>query len=141
MRKYLILSALCIAIVSAGAAAQDNKTPEQREKEFYEAIEKQVERMEEQLNLEIWQVFYVDSILTHDYKAMQEEFVEMSAAKMSNSDLFYDVQDKWMEQMYQSLRKVLNDEQWAQYEKTGAARDKKARDKRAAKKNAKSVKK
>ena len=93
--------------------------------------------MEEQLELEDWQVFYVDSILTHDYKAMQDEFAAMSAAKMTNSDLFYDVQDKWMEQIYQSLRKILDDKQWAMYEKTGAARDKKARDKRAAKKNVK----
>lgn len=123
------------------AFAQEHKTPEQREKEFYEAIEKQVERMEEQLNLEDWQVFYVDSILTHDYKALQDEFALMSAAKMSNSDLFYDVQDKWMEKIYQAMRKVLDDEQWKLYEKSGAARDKKARDKRAAKTNSKPVNK
>ena len=133
MRKtitLLVASVLCFA-----TWAQENKTPEQREKEFYEAIEKQVDHMQEQLNLEDWQVFYVDSILTHDYKAMQEEVSRMSSAKMTNADLYYDVQDKWMEQMYQSIRKVLNDEQWAQYEKNGAARDKKAREKRAAKKN------
>lgn len=139
MRKIITLLAafaLCVA-----AYAQDQKTPEQREKEFYEAIEKQVETMEQQLDLEVWQVFYVDSILTHDYKAMQEEFADMSKAKMSNPDLFYDVQDKWMEQIYQSIHKVLDEKQWAQYEKLGAARDKKARDKRAAKKNNKSGKK
>ena len=139
MRNFITLLAafaLCVA-----AYAQENKTPEQREKEFYEAIEKQVETMEQQLDLEVWQVFYVDSILTHDYKAMQEEFADMSKAKMSNPDLFYDVQDKWMEQIYQSIHKVLDEKQWAQYEKLGAARDKKARDKRAAKKNNKSGKK
>lgn len=141
MKIKLILVSLCFIACASVALAQENKTPEQREKEFYEAIEKQVERLEEQLNLEDWQVFYVDSILTHDYKAMQEEFAAMSAAKMSNSDLFYDVQDKWSEQIYQSMRKILDDKQWASYEKYGAARDKKARDKRAAKKNAKSGKK
>ena len=139
MRKFITLLAavaLCVA-----AYAQENKTPEQREKEFYEAIEKQVETMEQQLDLEVWQVFYVDSILTHDYKAMQEEFTDMSKAKMSNPDLFYDVQDKWMEQIYQSMHKVLDEKQWAQYEKLGAARDKRAREKRAAKKNNKAGKK
>ena len=136
----LALGAMLTLAFSYGTAAQENKTPEQREKEFYEALEKQVEHMEEQLKLEDWQVFYVDSILTHDYKAMQDEFAIMSAAKVTNSDLFYDVQDKWMEQIYQSLRKVLNDEQWKVYEKSGAARDKKLRDKRAAKKNSKPAK-
>lgn len=138
MRIKTFILAICVALFSVSLPAQDNKTPEQREKEFYEAIEQQVERLAEQLDLEDWQIFYVDSILTHDYKAMQEEFAAMSAAKMSNPDLFYDVQDKWMEQIYQSMRKVLNDKQWALYEKYGAARDKKARDKRAAKKKAKS---
>lgn len=144
MKKILltIFFALGVAMTAMcpAAAAQDDKTPEQREKEFREAIEKQVERMETQLNLEPWQVFYADSILTHDYMALQAEFAELSAGKVSNVDLFYDVQDKWMEQMYQAFRKILNDKQWAQYEKSGAARDKKARDKRAAKKKSKPVK-
>ena len=125
-------------LVAAGrvALAQEGpKTPEQREKEFYEAIENQVNRLTEQLDLADWQVFYVDSILTHDYREMQAEFNSMSAAKYANSDLFYDVQDKWMEKMYQAMHKVFDEEQWAKYLKTGAAREKKQRDKRAAKKN------
>ena len=139
MRKTITL--LVAFVLCVATFAQEKKTPEQREKEFYEAIEKQVEHMTEQLNLNDAQVFYVDSILTHDYKAMQDEVNNMSAAKMTNTDLYYDVQDKWMEQMYQAMRKVLDDGQWAQYEKSGAARDKKARDKRAAKKLQKTTKK
>lgn len=144
MKKILHITALTLlaAILPAALSyAQEQKSPEQVKKEFYEAIEKQVERLTEQLDLEDWQVFYVDSILTHDYTALQEEFAKMSAAKMSNSDLFSDAQDKWMEKIYQSMKKVLNEKQWASYEKGGAARDKKARDKRAAKKNTKAVKK
>ena len=38
------------------------------------------------------------------------------------------------EQIYQAMHKVFNEEQWEKYLKSGAARDKKARDKRAAKK-------
>ncbi len=141
MKKALLISAICLLACSFLMKAQEGpKSPEQMEKEFYEAIEKEVERLTDQLNLDDWQVFYVDSILTHDYKAMQDEFTRMSAAKMSNADLFYDVQDKWMEQIYQSFRKVFNEEQWAKYEKYGAARNKKARDKRAEKKNKKARK-
>ena len=133
MKRYLLISALCLSFLAG--SAQEKKTPEQREKEFYEALETQVERLSEQLELEDWQVFYVDSILTHDYKAMQDVFARMSAAKVNNPDLFYDVQDKWNEQIYNSLRGVFDDRQWAKYLKSGAARDKKARDKRAERKN------
>ena len=43
------------------------------------------------------------------------------------------VQDKWMEQMYQSYKKVFTEEQWNKYLKAGAQRDKRNRDKREAK--------
>ena len=133
MKKIVL--AFLVSLLALPCLAQENKTPEEKEKEFYEAIQNQIDRMAEQLNLEDWQVFYVDSIYTHDYKAMQDEFAALSAAKVANSDLFYDVQDKWMEQMYNALHKVLNEEQWNKYLKSGGARDKKQRDKRAAKKN------
>ena len=133
--KKVILILLLASVAQLALAQEGQKTPEQREKEFYEAIENQVNRLTEQLDLADWQVFYVDSILTHDYKGMQEEFNKMSAAKYANSELFYDVQDKWMEKMYQAMHKVFDEEQWAKYLKGGAARDKKLRDKRAAKKN------
>ena len=38
-----------------------------------------------------------------------------------------------MEKNYNALHAILNEEQWTKYLKTGAARDKKARDKREAK--------
>ncbi len=132
MKKIILILAICALPVML--LAQEQKSPKEREKEFYEAIEAQINQLTEQLELEDWQIFYVDSILTHDYKAMQREIESMSAAKYANSDLFYGVQDKWMEQMYQALRKVFDDKQWAKYLKSGAARDKKMRDKRMKKK-------
>ena len=134
MRKIIVILALFL-LPAVCFAQQQPKSEEEREKEFYDAIEKQIERLTTMLNLDDWQVFYVDSILTHDYKAMQEEVVELSKAKVSNSDLYYEVQDKWMEQIYQSFHKVFDETQWAKYEKSGAGREKKARDKRTAKKN------
>ncbi len=135
MKKFVLLCALCLVPVLL--SAQENKTPEQREKEFYEAIEKQVERLTTLLELDDAQIFYVDSILTHDYTALQEEYGVLAQSKVSNTDIYYEVQDKWMERVYQSFHKVFDEEQWAKYEKSGAARDKKARDRRAAKKNKK----
>ena len=112
---------------------QKQLTPEEQEKQLNEFILKEVDRLETTLKLEDWQVFYVDSILTHDYHAMQTELTGLSSSKVSNYDLYAMARDKWAEQMYGSFQKVFNDEQWAKYLKSGAARDKRARDKRKAK--------
>ena len=107
--------------------------PQKREKEFFENLDKQVTQMADQLNLDDWQVFYVDSILTHDYQAMQQELMELQRKKVSNSDIYSEVAYKWQDRIDDSLHKVFSDEQWAKYQKNGAARAKKARDKRRAK--------
>ena len=132
MKKFILICAVCLVPVLL--AAQDKKTPEQREKEFYEAIEKQVERLTILLDLDDAQIFYVDSILTYDYTAMQSEFTSLSQSKVSNTDIYTDVQDKWMEEIYNAFHKVFRQDQWTKYLKSGADREKKARDKRAAKK-------
>ena len=71
------------------------------------------------------------SILTHDYGAMMAEMEEKSKAKVESSDIYQQIQDKWSEQMYLAIHKILNEQQWEKYLKQGAAREKKARDKRA----------
>lgn len=131
--KRIAAAAGAIVILSTGASAQERLTPEQQEKQLYESIEKQVDRMTENLKLADWQIFYADSILTHNYTAMSKELEKLSSSKVSNSDLYYAAQDKWMEATYNAFRKILNDQQWEKYLKTGAMREKKARDKRAAK--------
>ncbi|NLZ19106.1 MAG: hypothetical protein GXY24_02380 [Bacteroidales bacterium] len=128
--KYFAICALSFLPFSAFAQQQDEAA---ELKQFREAIDKTVDDYTEQFGLEVWQTFYVDSILTHDYEAMRQELKDMQAAKMSNADAYTRVQDKWYEQMYNSIQKVLDEEQWAKYLKSGAAREKKARDKRAAK--------
>ena len=104
------------------------------DKQTYEYIQKEVERLETALDLEYWQVFYADSILTHDIAEMQKEAMALSKAKVSNTDLYRDIQDKWDEATYNAFHRILSEDQWDKYCKMGAARDKKARDKRAAKK-------
>ena len=108
---------------------------QQQDKKLQENIDEQIDRYTELLKLEPWQVFYVDSILNHDFKAMQAEMMSLNSSRVSNTDLYQFVQDKWMEKIYSSFRKVLNDGQWARFLKTGGSKDKKARDKRAEKRN------
>ena len=117
------------------ARAQEQKSPEQQEKELREMIDKEVEKYSRTLDLDFGQEFYIDSILTHDFFAMREEMMVKSAARVSNTDVYMAIQDKWSEKIYEGFRRVLDDEQWAKYLKSGAGRDKKARDKRLAKRN------
>ena len=132
--KAIKYFAICVlSLLPFCAFAQQQLSEEEELKQFREAIDKTVDNYTDQFNLEIWQTFYVDSILTHDYEAMRAELKGMQAAKMTNSDAYTRVQDKWAEQIYVALQKVFNEEQWAKYLKSGAAREKKARDKRAAK--------
>lgn len=136
MKIFRIL-VFALVLMPAAVFAQEQKTPEQREKEVREWIDKEVEKYTRALDLDFAQEFYVDSILTHDYYAMMEETKEKSIAKVSNSDIYQAIQDKWAERIYVAFRKVLDDEQWEKYLKGGAGREKKARDKREAKRTSK----
>ena len=133
MKKILfVATALLISLVSA-FAQEKPMTPEEKEKKLAEFIQKEIDHLESSLKLEDWQVFYADSILNHDYRAMQADLDALQEAKVSNANLYTKANDKWAEQIYNSLHKILNEEQWAKYLKGGAARQKKARDKRNAK--------
>ena len=115
------------------ASDQQPQTPEEQEKQLMEYIDKEVERLSNTLKMEYWQEFYADSVLVHDFHAMQDELKELQASKVTNADMYQQVQDKWSENIYNAFHKFLNEDQWKKYLKGGAARDKKARDKRAEK--------
>ncbi len=129
--KFFGITALLLLPLWAGA--QQPQSEEEELKQLREAVENTVTNYENLFHLEDWQSFYVDSILTHDYEALRAELKALRGAKVSNSDIYQQTQDKWSEQIYNSLQKVFNEEQWAKYLKSGAAREKKSRDKRAAK--------
>ena len=129
--KFFGITALLLLPLWLGA--QQPMTEEEEIKQMRESIDKTVDNYTNLLDLADWQIFYLDSILTHDFDAMRLELKGLRDAKMSNADADVRAQDKWSEQIYTSLQKVFNEEQWAKYLKSGAARDKKSRDKRAAK--------
>ncbi len=124
---------ICSLFLCLAAWAQQPQSEEEQLKQMRETIDRTVENYESLLDLEDWQTFYVDSILTHDYEAMRLELKGLQAAKISNSDVYQQIQDKWAEQIYVAMQKVFTEQQWQKYLKAGAARDKKARDKRAQK--------
>jgi len=130
MKKvWMLVAALCLSAAVLPAQNQP-QTPEQKEKQLLEYIDKEVSRLSDLLQLEYWQEFYVDSTLTHDFHAMQEELDELQKAKVGNADIYVSVQDKWMEQIDSSYKRFFNDEQWKKYWKSSGQRAQKARDKR-----------
>lgn len=132
--KHRILSLLLLLGCAIPAFAQNGQmSPEEEAKKLREGIDKEVDRLTDLLDLADWQIFYVDSTLTYNLENSIREQKEMQAAKVGNRDLYYIVLDKWQEATYQQYRKILNDEQWERYLKTGGAKEKKARDKRAEK--------
>ena len=121
---------LCFAqLFSPGCLQEQTADEKKAEKEFNESIERELDRLTRLLDLEDWQIFYVDSILVHDYKAMQAELTDLQKQKVSNTNMYYDVQYKWMDKIYDAYGKLFDEDQWAKYLKSGAAREKKTRDK------------
>ena len=128
--KALFVALLSLFALSFDAAAQQGKD---EGPDIYEQAEQEADRMQGLLDLEDWQTFYVDSTLKHDFSAMMAEFDKLNAAKVTNTDIFQDVRDKWWEKIDASYKKIFTEEQWNAYLKTGAAKAQKQREKRRAK--------
>ena len=128
MNMKLFIVAAFLFLGSFVASAQEQKQPD-----IYQQAETEADRLQKLLDLEDWQVFYVDSTLKHDWPAMIAEYDDLRMKKVSNSSMYQAVQDKWMEQIDKTYEKIFNPEQWAAYLKTGAAKLQKAREKRKAK--------
>ena len=109
----------------SGFAQQQPQQPD-----IFESIENEADRLQRVLDLEDWQVFYVDSTLKHDFPAMMAEYDQLRKAKVANSSMYQDVQDKWMDQIDATYKRIFTPDQWAAYLKQGAAKAQKSREKR-----------
>lgn len=132
--RPFVCCAMMLGMFSLSAAAQDPaQAQKEAEEKLYESVDREVERLTNLLDLDDAQIFYVDSILTHDLKAVQDDFATLARQKVTNMDIYEDARLRWMDKIYYAYEKVFNEEQWAKYLKSGAARDKKNRDKRLSK--------
>ena len=129
----LILSATFMMFLFAFTGALEAKAQEQKQPDIYQQAEAEADRLQRFLELEDWQVFYVDSTLKHDYPAMIAEYEKLRSSKITNTGMYQAVQDKWMDQIDQTYKRIFTPEQWAAYLKSGAAKMQKAREKRKAK--------
>ena len=127
----MFLSILACSLFLLGAAP--GALAQQKERTPEEIASQEAERLETLLGLEGWQVFYVDSILQNNYSHMQAELYGLRDSKVENVDLYVSVRDKWNQLTYDAFSKVFNEDQWNRDIKSGAGKEMKLRQKRAAK--------
>lgn len=129
--------ALALTLLPVSIFAQEDASDmdfSAMEKNLQERIEKMMDRYDNVLKLEDWQMFMLDSIFNHNIPAMAEDVKTFARTKVSNINLYQMVQDKWDEKTYQAVMKILSDEQKNKYLKNlGAAKERKLREKRAEK--------
>lgn len=126
-RGLMLFTLMLLPALSADAQEQEEQP------DIYEQAEMEADRLQRVLELEDWQVFYVDSTLKHDFPAMMAEYDKLKASKVTNTSLYMVVQDKWMDQIDATYKRIFTEQQWAAYLKSGAAKAQKARAKRKAK--------
>ena len=129
----LVLVATFMMVLYASFGTFEMMAQEPKQPDIYQQAENEADRLQKLLDLEDWQVFYVDSTLKHDYPAMIAEYEKLRSSKVSSDLLFLAVQDRWMEQIDNTYKRIFNPQQWAAYLKSGAAKMQKAREKRKAK--------
>ena len=64
---------------------------------------------------------------------MIADYEKLQQSKITNTSLYQSVQDKWMDQIDATYKRIFTEEQWKAYLKSGAAKLIKAREKRKAK--------
>lgn len=130
MKSNRLLVSLCMIIFTFIFLLEAHAQQQTKEPDVAQRAEMEADRLQELLDLDDWQVFYVDSTLKHDYHALMAEYGQLDASKISNTGMYQKVYDKWMEQIDRTYKRIFTAEQWAAYLKSGAARAQKAREKR-----------
>ena len=114
--------------VPAEESADENKKHDKKDKKVLKAMEKQ---LAEALKAADDAQKEKDAV-NDTYLRMMAEYDKLQASKVVNSSLYLAVQDKWMEQIDATYKKIFNEQQWTAYLKSGALRAQKARAKRTA---------
>ena len=122
LTAFTLISSMFFSI-DASAQMQDTQ-------DYTERAQQEADRLQRILNLEDWQVFYVDSTLQHDLTAIMTEVRKLQAAKVNNASIYQDVQDKWLDQIDATYKKIFTEEQWSAYLRSGAGKAQKTREKR-----------
>ena len=130
LNTYVLAVAVMMLSVAFGSSAQQP----QNQPDVYEQAEQEADRLQRLLDLEDWQVFYVDSTLKVGYLKLQADLESLKKSKVSNVSIYQEVRDVCADNIDASYKKIFNEDQWAAYLKSGAAKQQKQRAKRREKK-------
>ena len=133
MKLKIFMMAVSSVLMFMGVCIEASAQQQEEAPDIYEQAEMEADRLQRVLDLEDWQTFYVDSTLKHDFPAMMAEYEQLRLSKISNTNMYQDVRDKWLDQIDATYKRIFTEEQWAAYLKQGAAKAQKARAKRRAK--------
>lgn len=129
MKKLgIMISAAVLLFSQTTASAQDDD-----KKTLRDMAEETADALARQLNLDDAQIYRVDSTFMHDYTQMTIELEQLKRSKASNPELYMRVSDKWANTIDSTFQLLFTPEQWKKYMKTDFGREKRARDKRIAK--------
>ena len=126
----LLLAAVALLLATPAAHAQEAQEPD-----LDKIINTQLDNLTRSFKLDEVQVFFVDSILQHNYRALNEEFEQTRKTGASNADTYQLISDKWMAATDAALERFFTEEQWAKYLKSAYGKEKKRRDKRISERN------
>lgn len=131
-RALATILAAFLFIAVPQALAQDP----QQQPDIDEIINSQVENLEKLYHLDEVQVFFVDSVLQNNMKAMMEEIEQVRRTGASNATTFEAVSDKWLSATDEAFERIFTEDQWKKYMKSSFGKEKKKRDKRIAEREA-----
>ncbi len=126
----VLLFAATLLLSAPAALAQEPQQPN-----IDEIIAKQLDNLTRTFKLDEVQVFYVDSILQYNFRALNDEFEETRKGGASNAETFQSISDKWMDATDQAFERVFTEEQWKKYLKSTYGKEKMRRDKRMSERN------
>ena len=132
MHKFIfILVTVASVTASFNASAQQGQTSEMPDP--MELAAKIADQMERDLELDVAQVFMIDTLYQHAYTEYYADVEKLSKAGVpSTSSQYLRTSDKWGDYIDKVLEKILTEQQWAKYLKGDGGRAKKQRDKRMA---------
>lgn len=111
--KYLLTTTLFATLLSATTIFAQQQPQGQPSPE--EMARKEAERLEEELNLQYHQTFYVDSILQYNFKALTDEFQQLQLSGKMERSVYDAVREKWLAKTDSAYRKVFTEEQFEKY--------------------------
>lgn len=129
MKSYLYTMLLVIVSLLA-FSAHSASAQSQEPVDLNQLAEEEADKLARLIDLEDWQVFYVDSTLKANFFQLQVELDKLQKAKVTNTDIYQEAKDRCWEEIDRNYQKWFTPEQWNAYLKTGAAKLQKQRAKR-----------